>query len=84
MKHLLTILIALCLASCATDVEPYTPAPAPPAGSYVITQRGENGEVIRQYEVKEYRHNFFPPSVSFDVDGERKTIRGSWDVVEKR
>jgi beta-xylosidase len=84
MKSLLSILACLLLASCASDVEPYTPAPAPPVGSYVITQRGPNGEVMRQYETTSYQHNFFPPSVSFDADGKRVTIKGSWDVEVKQ
>lgn len=82
MKHLLSIIIALCLASCASS-EPYTPAPAPPAGSYIITHYDENRKVLNKYEVESYNHNFFPPSVSFDANGKRVTIRGSWDVTEK-
>lgn len=84
MKTILTLLTCLYLASCTTDVEPYTPAPAPPVGAYVITQRDENGKVLHQYEVESYRHNFFPPSVTFDADGKQTTIRGSWDVTAKQ
>ena len=78
------------LCSCAGVNEPVTPPPAPhPSpgqfqGPLVILEKGTNGEVLRQWEVKSCRYWMFPPTVEFvDSAGNAQRVTGSFQIVRK-
>lgn len=81
----LALLSALC--SCASITPPPTPDPTPqpipvqPTGFYVIRELNQDGKMVREWGVDNYRHTLFPRSVSF-VDGQGKTVKltGSFEI----
>lgn len=50
----------------------------------MILEKGTNGEVLRQWEVKSCRYWMFPPTVEFvDSAGNAQRVTGSFQIVRK-
>lgn len=72
------------LASCRS-ITPPDPPPPPPApvvtGHYIIREFNQNGTLLRMWLTDNYKETAFPRSISFTADGQKTTLRGSYEVV---
>lgn len=75
MKTLASILLALCLAACATQ-------PVTSTGEFLISKFAVNGQVEQTWTVRSYTETEFPRRVTFTHDGQTIVLDSSYQIDE--